>query len=130
MEYPVSFSPHVAAFFRGINMTVQVDFSEAQTAEGLQALFEDFYQQHPLVKVQTKVPTVTQVVNTPDCLIGGFVVSNDGKRATLISCVDNLSKGAASQALQNINLVLGYEDTLGLLPTMPTTAHIIPGASS
>ena len=130
LQNPVSFSPHVAQFFRGINMTVQVELAEKTTAEQLHSLFTDFYAEHPLVKIDSKIPTVSQVVNTPDCLIGGFAVSSDGKRATIISCVDNLSKGAASQALQNINLVLGYESTLALLPTMAITEHQIPGASA
>lgn len=130
LTHPVFFSPHVAAFFRGINMTVQVQFTEAKNAAQLQTLFEDYYAKHPLVKVQKDVPVVKQVTNTPDCLIGGFTVSEDGMRATLISCLDNLTKGAASQALQNINLVLGFNATQGLLPTMATTNHDIPGENA
>jgi len=104
---PVSFSPHVAAFFRGINMTVQVEFSEPQSAENLHQLFIDFYKHAPLVQCQQQIPVVKQVINTANCIIGGFSVSEDGKRACIISCLDNLLKGAASQALQNINIALG-----------------------
>ena len=114
LQHPVSFSPHVAEFFRGINMTVQVEFDQAQTAAGLFELYQSFYADHPLVQCQQSVPTVTKVTNTPNCLVGGFTVSADGKRATIISCLDNLLKGAASQALQNINLVLGLDSTLGV----------------
>ena len=130
LTHPVFFSPHVAAFFRGINMTVQVQLTQAKTAEQLFELFESYYAEQPLIKVQQDVPVVKQVTDTPDCLIGGFTVSEDGTRATLISCVDNLTKGAASQALQNINLVLGFNATQGLLPTMATTTHDIPGESA
>ncbi len=114
LQQPVSFSPHVAEFFRGINMTVQVEFEQPQTFEGLYQLFEDFYADSPVVICQQTIPTVTAVVNTPNCLIGGFSVSEDGKRATIISCLDNLSKGAASQALQNINIALNLDSTTSI----------------
>jgi len=109
LQKPVRFSPHVAAFFRGINMTVQVEFSEPQTAEKLYQMFTDYYDKHPLVNCQQSIPVIRQVTDTANCLIGGFAVSEDGKKATIISCLDNLLKGAASQALQNINLALGEE---------------------
>jgi len=88
-------------------MTVQVEFSEPQSAENLHQLFIDFYKHAPLVQCQQQIPVVKQVINTANCIIGGFSVSEDGKRACIISCLDNLLKGAASQALQNINIALG-----------------------
>ncbi len=118
LQKPVSFSPHVASFFRGINMTVQLEFETPQTAAGLLELFKNFYADEPLVVVQSAIPTVKQIVNTPHCYIGGFSVSTDGKRATVVSCLDNLLKGAASQGLQNINIAMGFEATLGLLPSL------------
>jgi len=114
LQQEVSFSPHVAEFFRGINMTVQLNFTEAQTAEGLFQYFNDFYQQYPLVKCQLETPVIKQVVNSNLCIIGGITVSNNGRRATVISCLDNLLKGAASQALQNINIALGLDAYLCL----------------
>jgi N-acetyl-gamma-glutamyl-phosphate reductase len=120
LQQGISFSPHVAEFFRGINMTIQVEFSEPQTSNVLLDEFARFYADHPLVMCQQAIPTVKQVVNTPNCLIGGFSVSSDGKRATIVSCLDNLTKGAASQALQNINLALGLASTTSLTITDPT----------
>ncbi len=114
LPHDVSFSPHVAEFFRGINMTIQVEFSAAQNATELFDHYSGFYAKQPLVQCQQSVPTVKQVVDTPLCLIGGFSVSADGKRATIISCLDNLLKGAASQALQNINLALGIDPTTNI----------------
>lgn len=110
----VAFTPHVAEFFRGINMTVQVTFEEPQDAYALYNLFNDYYAQHPLVQIKQSIPTVQQVTGKATCLIGGFAVSEDGKSATIVACLDNLLKGAASQALQNINLALGMNTTLGL----------------
>ena len=111
----ISFTPHVAQFFRGINMTIQLEFSFPMTAEIIENRLNDFYAMHPLVDVQSNLPTLKQVVDSPFCLIGGIQLSADGKRATLISCLDNLLKGAASQAIQNINLALGQLPTLGLV---------------
>lgn len=103
----ISFSPHVAEFFRGISMTIQVDLIDAHTDNGLFDLFSDFYENDRLVVIQQTIPNVQQVVNKSSCIIGGFALSKDGKRLTLVSCLDNLLKGAASQALQNIEMVLG-----------------------
>ncbi len=114
LKSQVSFSPHVAAFFRGINMTVQLDFLEPQSATGLLDRFNAFYSQYPLVNCQQDIPVVKQVTNTAGCLIGGFSVSEDGKRGTIVSCLDNLMKGAASQALQNINIALGIDQLLAV----------------
>ena len=114
MHQQISFIPHVAAFFRGINMTVQVEFANAITADELLTLFNDYYKQHEFVSCQSEVPVIKQVIHTPNCLIGGFKVSADGKRATLISCLDNLLKGAASQAVQNINIALKLKVNTGL----------------
>ena len=114
LEKPVTFSPHVAEFFRGINMTVQVAFKQPQTAEQLLEKYQAFYAEAQMVHCQQSIPTIRQIVDTPYCLIGGFSVSQDGHRATIVACLDNLLKGAASQALQNINLALGFEATQGL----------------
>lgn len=115
LDTQVYFSPHVAEFFRGINMTIQLEFSQPQTHEKLMTRLKDYYAMHPLVTVLENIPTIQQVVNTPFCLVGGIQLSKDGKRATLIAVLDNLLKGAASQAIQNINLALGQKSALGLL---------------
>jgi len=95
-------------------MTVQLDFLEPQSATGLLDRFNAFYSQYPLVNCQQDIPVVKQVTNTAGCLIGGFSVSEDGKRGTIVSCLDNLMKGAASQALQNINIALGIDQLLAV----------------
>ncbi|TQV86374.1 N-acetyl-gamma-glutamyl-phosphate reductase [Aliikangiella coralliicola] len=115
LDKPVSFSPHVAEFFRGINMTIQVEFEKRITARELFNRFNDFYAMHPLVVCKEEIPTLKESINSPLSVIGGFSVSKDGMRGTIISCLDNLLKGAASQALQNINLALGENSTLGLI---------------
>jgi len=103
---PISFSPHVAEFFRGISMTVQVTLKQQHSLNSIIDLFEKSYRNTTLIKVQKSIPNIQQIVNREDCIVGGFCLSEDGKRLTLVSCLDNLLKGAASQALQNIELAL------------------------
>ncbi len=103
---PIHFSPHVAQFFRGISMTVQIDLSEVQTLKQISDLFTEFYAGDTKIVAQNPVPNIQQVVNTENCIVGGFSLSADGKRLTLVSCLDNLLKGAASQALDNIKIAL------------------------
>ncbi len=106
LKLPISFSPHVAGFFRGISMTVQVELTKRWTLDSIMQLFKQFYRNDAGIEVTGSIPNIQQVVNTPKCLVGGFKLSNDGKRLSFVSCLDNLLKGAASQALQNINLAL------------------------
>ncbi len=119
----VSFSPHVAEFFSGINMTIQVELSHSTTKEELLECYKNFYQHDKLVTCQTDTPNIQQVVNTAHCVIGGFTLSSDGKRATIVSCIDNLLKGAATQAMQNINIGLGIEHTTGMKDKQTLTSQ-------
>lgn len=114
LDLAVSFTPHVADFFRGITMTVQLHLKQPITESSAFKLYHEFYLNQPFVKCQQAIPSLRQVTKTHCCLIGGFKVSEDGRRLTIISCLDNLLKGAASQAIQNINLALNLNPTLGL----------------
>lgn len=119
---PVRFHPHVASFFRGISLTISVHLSEPVTPSGLKSTFEAMYGDEPLVHVQDGVPEVRDLdcgsVPRSGLGIGGFAVDErDGHRATWVVVLDNLRKGAASQALQNLNLALGLPERLGLEET-------------
>jgi len=113
-ECDIHFSPHVAAFFRGINMTVQWRANGPQNKNELLEQFNAYYEQSKYIECQMDIPNIKQVVHTPNCIIGGFTVSDDGMRITQVSVIDNLAKGAASQAMQNINIALGLEEHLGI----------------
>jgi N-acetyl-gamma-glutamyl-phosphate reductase len=102
----VHFSPHVTAFFRGISLTIHLHFSEPQTREALQAKLEAFYANAPLVEIVHDIPEVAQTTGTPGARIGGLSVDESGQNAVLVSTLDNLLKGAASQAMQNLELAL------------------------
>jgi len=109
MDLPVRFSPHVASFFRGISMTIQLELERPWILSEIHQIFETFYKNYPLVKISESIPNIQQVINTNHCIIGGFKLSEDGRQLSLVSCLDNLLKGAASQALQNIYLALNIE---------------------
>ncbi|MDQ7050384.1 MAG: hypothetical protein Q9M92_12975 [Enterobacterales bacterium] len=106
LQTAIRFSPHVASFFRGINMTLQVELKQAWTLQKCVEYYAEFYQTSPQIKVTESIPNVTQVVHQMSALVGGFSLDASGTRLSLVCCLDNLLKGAASQALQNICLAM------------------------
>lgn len=115
---PVRFHPHVAAFFRGITLTIAVDLGAPVTAESLVDEFQACYADEPLVRVQQDIPEIPSLEPRAGVCIGGFSVdARDAHRASFVVVLDNLLKGAASQALQNINLALGLEELTGIAST-------------
>lgn len=123
LRRPVRFHPHVAPFFRGISLTVSVMLTESLSAEELMALFWQQYEGEPLIRLSEEIPEIREVAGTPNLAIGGFTVDErDSMRASFVIVLDNLLKGAASQALQNINLALGLDELSGI----PATARPVP----
>ncbi len=115
LGHAVRFMPHVAAFFRGISLTLSLRLATPTSAEALAGIFAGYYAGEPRVKVLDGMPEVRGVQGTPDCHLGGFTVDErDPRRVTVVSVLDNLLKGAASQALQNLNLALGLDECMGL----------------
>ncbi len=112
---PFTFAPHVVNAFRGLVATAHVIGLDASTvpAEGLRALFNDFYREEPMVKIQQEMPTLKSAAKTNGAHIGGFAF--DGQNAVFVCAIDNLLKGAASQAVQNMNLMMGWTETEGLV---------------
>ncbi len=113
---PVHLMPHVAPFFRGITMTVSLHFSQPLTAAALQQIYERAYEGEPLVRVTREAPLVRAAMGLPHATIGGFAVDPEGTHAVVVSTLDNLLKGAASQAVQNLNLAFGFPERLGIEP--------------
>ena len=111
----VNFTPHVTSFFRGLVVTVHAPLSEALPAEDLRARFEAAYGDEPLITLQDEPAEPRAAADTPGAIIGGFAAAPDERRAVVVAATDNLLKGAASQALQNLNLALGFPETRGLL---------------
>ncbi len=111
---PVEFVPHVAAHFRGISMTVNLWLDRAVTADETRQLYRGFYQDDPLVRIVDEAPWVSRIAGRHHAEIGGFAVAPGGKRVVIVATLDNLLKGAATQALQNLNLALGFAELEGI----------------
>jgi len=103
---PVHFMPHVAPHFRGISLTI--DLSCTGDVAELERRYRAHYDGEPLVVVHTEAPEVRDVQNRHGVHIGGFGTA--GSRAVIVATIDNLLKGAATQAVQNLNLGLGLPD--------------------
>ncbi|NRA28791.1 MAG: N-acetyl-gamma-glutamyl-phosphate reductase [Parvularculaceae bacterium] len=103
----VAFTPHVAGFFRGLIVTMTVPLSQSMTADEVQQLFEETYAGAPMVEVTAPLPEVSAVAGRDVCQVGGFALSKQGRVLTFSSALDNLRKGAATQALDNIKLAMG-----------------------
>lgn len=115
LEQAVRFMPHVAAFFRGISLTIAFELNHETTAEELEQTFRQAYDGEARIMVSTEIPQVSAVQDTPDVHIGGFVVDQrDPRHGSLVVVLDNLLKGAASQAMQNLNLALGLDENSGI----------------
>lgn len=112
---PVRFHPHVAAFFRGISLTIAVKLTRPTDPDSLLRRFRQAYGAEALVRVASEIPEIRGVAGSPEVHVGGFTVdARDGCRASFVVVLDNLMKGAASQALQNLNLALGFDELAGM----------------
>ncbi len=107
----VLFQPHVGPFDRGILSTVYCQPKKNLSNEEILQLYDDFYKDEPFVQVRKDAPAVKDVAGTNYCHI--FVTCVKG-RIVCFSAIDNLVKGASGQAIQNMNIVFGLDETLGL----------------
>jgi len=113
----VRFMPHVAAFFRGISLTVAFELDHPTTVDELETTFRQAYADEKRIRIAKEIPQVSAVQNTADVHIGGFNIdARNPAQGTLVVVLDNLLKGAASQALQNLNLALGLDENSGINP--------------
>jgi N-acetyl-gamma-glutamyl-phosphate reductase/acetylglutamate kinase len=111
----VNFIPHVASWFQGIALTVNVPLNKTMTSNDIKSVFEEFYQGEQLVKVlESGEPLVRDNAGKHYVRIGGFNVHPEGRRAVITTTIDNLLKGAATQAVQNLNLSLGFDEYAGI----------------
>ncbi len=110
----LTFTPHLLPIPRGILSTIYVRFVESQTNDAIEKCYRDFYHGSPLVRLfGTTLPQIQYSVRTNYADIG-FNIAKDGRRAVIVSCLDNLLKGAAGQAVQNLNVMQGWGEAEGL----------------
>lgn len=110
-EVRILFQPHVGSFDRGILSTVYSEPKQSMSDDGLLRLYEDYYGGEPFVQVRRDAPGVKDVAGTNYCHV--FPASVKG-RLVCFSVIDNLVKGASGQAVQNMNILFGLQETLGL----------------
>jgi len=115
-ESQMVFSTHLLPIPRGILSSIYVALAKAHAPEDIESFYRRFYAAHPLMRIHSAgtLPELQHVVKTNFCDIG-FALHSDGKRLVVVSCLDNLGKGAAGQAVQNLNLTLGLEERTGLV---------------
>lgn len=111
---PVEFMPHVAPHFRGLTVSSNLYLLRAMKREDVLARFRDAYGHEKLVRVVDDPPWVSRIAGKHHAEIGGFALSDDGRRVVIVATLDNLLKGAATQAMQNINLASGFNELAGI----------------
>jgi N-acetyl-gamma-glutamyl-phosphate reductase len=111
---PVEFMPHVAPHFRGITLTANLWLQRPLARDAIQRIYRDFYAGEPLVRVVDEAPWVSRIAGRHYAEIGGFTLAPGGKRVVVVATLDNLLKGAATQAMQNLNLALGFDEMSGI----------------
>jgi len=115
----VTFVPHLIPMTRGILTTCYAPLSSSKVAAGkkgeeeVRQLYLDFYNDEPFVRIAESPPHTKHTWGNNSCLIYPTIDHRTG-RLIVISCIDNLVKGAAGQAIQNMNLILGLPETTGL----------------
>ncbi|SBW05018.1 N-acetyl-gamma-glutamyl-phosphate reductase [uncultured Dysgonomonas sp.] len=105
----INFIPVRGNFTRGIFVSTYLKFDG--TIEEAVKLYQDFYKESPFVVVSDKNIDLKQVVNTNKCILH---LEKHGSKLLILSCIDNLVKGASGQAVHNMNLIFGLEETIGL----------------
>jgi len=116
------FTPHLGAFKRGIYATAYLELSGRYTTDDLTSILQQTYLDKPFVRVSPQPPKLDDVVHTPFCQLAAAAVNNHADASgalvtgvVVTGVIDNLLKGAASQAVQLANRVVGYPETAGLI---------------
>jgi N-acetyl-gamma-glutamyl-phosphate reductase len=110
------FTTHLLPVERGILSTLYVSLAGTRNADDIEALYRKFYASRPMVRIlpSGQLPELQHVTHTNFCDLG-FALDSSGERLVIVSCLDNLGKGAAGQAVQNMNGMWGFPETAGLL---------------
>jgi len=114
-ETQIVFTTHLLPLARGILSTIYVTLNETQSPEAVETLFRKTYAGRSMVRIWKAgtLPELQHVAHTNFADLG-FTLDSSGRRLVIISCLDNLGKGAAGQAVQNFNHLLGVQEQTGL----------------
>ena len=109
----LSFTPHVFDTFQGMMITSHILLKKNEKPEEIKKKYIEFYKNCPFVEISEKIPDVHSVQKTNKIIIGGFEI-DENNQLVIVAVLDNLLKGASGQAVQNMNLMFGFEETEGL----------------
>ena len=121
LGHAVEFMPHVAPHFRGLTITANLHLAEAVELDAVRSLYRERFAAAPLVEVDDEAPWVSRIAGRHGAIVGGFTLSEGRRRLVVVSVLDNLLKGAATQAVQNLNLAFGLDALAGIDPAASTT---------
>jgi N-acetyl-gamma-glutamyl-phosphate reductase len=110
----LSFTPHVFNTFQGMMCTAHILLKKNVKSADVFKSYEEFYRQSPFVRIKHQSPGVSDTRKTNFCDIGGFEI-DETNQLVIVATIDNLWKGASGQAVQNMNLMLGFNEPEGLL---------------
>ena len=118
----VTFVPHLIPMDRGILTTIYVNFTKKVNTEDALKIFNEYYEKEPFIRIypKGKIPNTKDVRGSNYCDIG-VIVNESDSRAVIVTAIDNLVKGASGEAVQNMNIMLGFPETMGLdvVPLFP-----------
>jgi len=112
-EIDIVFTPHLIPMNRGILSTIYMKLTKPLDTKAVLDIYNKFYKGKPFVRIsdEEKLPQIRDVVGTNYCDIG---IKVTGSTLIVVSCIDNLKKGAAGQAVQNMNIMCGFDETEAL----------------
>ncbi|OIP37743.1 N-acetyl-gamma-glutamyl-phosphate reductase [Candidatus Desantisbacteria bacterium CG2_30_40_21] len=113
-EVRVIFSPHLLPINRGMLSTMYLTLEKEITQDDLSSLYQGFYQDEPFIRILDKIPQTADVRETNYCDIWVNLDKRTNK-VIIVSAIDNLTKGASGQAVQNMNIMYGWDETIGLV---------------
>ncbi|ODN74456.1 N-acetyl-gamma-glutamyl-phosphate reductase [Cryptococcus amylolentus CBS 6039] len=113
-DFSLGFIPNVAPWFSGIISVLTAPLAKSMRASDISQLYEEMYKGEQLIQVAKGVPDVNDAMGKHGWRVGGVQVHSSGKRVVVVGALDNLLKGAATQAMQNLNLALGYDELAGI----------------
>jgi N-acetyl-gamma-glutamyl-phosphate reductase len=114
-EVTFTFAPHIIPVERGMLSTIYMDLSVKMPAEQIAGIYREFYKGENFVRVleHGQLPKIRNVAHTNYCDIG-LDVDERTNKLIVVSCIDNLGKGASGQAVQNMNIMSGFSEKEGL----------------
>jgi N-acetyl-gamma-glutamyl-phosphate reductase len=114
VKTPLSFTPHVFDTFQGLMCTAHILLNDSISSQEIKDKYREFYKDAAFVRVIDDIPQISQTRLTNFCDIGGFEI-DETNQLVIVATLDNLWKGAAGQAVQNMNLMLDFTETEGLI---------------